>query len=50
MLSADSPDYFQGKAEGGFIGGFDKRSEGFFQFLMAFLMPEIKHLPHFSLR
>ena len=49
-LSADSPDEFQGKADGGFIGGFDKRFEGFFQFLMAFCMPKIKHLPHFLLR
>ncbi|OHE57675.1 MAG: hypothetical protein A2Z47_06030 [Thermodesulfovibrio sp. RBG_19FT_COMBO_42_12] len=38
-LFADCPDEFQGKAEGGFIGGFDKRLEGFFQFLMAFYMP-----------
>ncbi len=41
-LSADCPDEFQGKAEGGFIGGFENALNGFSQFLMTFHVPEIK--------
>jgi hypothetical protein len=45
-LSADCSNDLKGKAEAGFVGGFDKGLKGFLQFLMAFYMPEIKHLPH----
>jgi len=38
-LSADFSDDLQGKAESGFLGGFEDALEGVLQFLEAFYMP-----------
>ncbi len=48
-LSTDCSYYFQRKAKGGFICGFGEVLEGFFEFLPADGMPEVKHLPNFKI-